>query len=49
MMNNNLIKILGVATTFVGAVATLAGDWVDNKKMKAEVAKQVANAIKNIK
>ncbi len=39
----NLVKILGVTTTIIGGVATLIGGWVDEQKMKEEVAEQTKN------
>lgn len=39
----NLVKILGITTTIIGGVATLIGGWVDEQKMKEEVAEQTKN------
>lgn len=43
MNRNNLVKILGITTTLIGGVATLIGGWVDEQKMKEEVAEQTKN------
>lgn len=41
----NLLTAIGVAATVVGAGATLANNWVAEKKMDQEIEKKVEAAI----
>lgn len=46
-MNGKVIKIIGIAASVVGAVATLVGGWAGDKQMDDKIAKKVADAIAN--
>lgn len=44
-MNGKAIKIIGIAASVVGAVATLAGNWAGEKQQDAKIAEKVAEAV----
>ena len=44
-MNGKAIKIIGIATSVVGAVATLVGNWAGEKQQDAKIAEKVAEAL----
>ena len=44
-MNGKAIKIIGIAASVVGAVATLAGNWAGEKQQDAKIAEKVAEAL----
>ena len=44
-MNGKAIKIVGIAASVVGAVATLAGNWAGEKQQDAKIAEKVAEVI----
>lgn len=41
-----LVKIVGVISTILGVVASLASNWVNEKTLDAKVAEKVAEALK---
>ena len=45
MKNNKGLKILGIAATLVGMVASLVSSHVADKKLDATVEKKVAEAL----
>lgn len=45
-MNNKTVKIIGVAASVIGAVATLASNWAGEKQTDAKIAEKVAEALK---
>lgn len=45
MINGSLIKIIGLAATGIGVVATLVQDWVDDKKMDEKIDEKVNAAL----
>lgn len=49
MMNDKIIKILGIAATAIGMGATLITDWVNDKKMDEKITKKVTEAFTKIK
>lgn len=42
-MNN--IKLIGIGATLLGAIATLIGNWADEKKMEQTVDEKVNEAL----
>lgn len=44
-MTNPIIRIIGLAATATGLIATLAQDWVADKKMEAMVDEKVSEAL----
>ena len=44
-VNGKAIKIIGIAASVVGAVATLAGNWAGEKQQDAKIAEKVAEAL----
>lgn len=46
-MNGKAVKIVGLAATVVGALATIAGNWAGEKQQDAKIAEKVAEAIAN--
>lgn len=49
METKTLIKILGIASTIVGAGATIVSEFVNEKKMDDKIAEKVAEALVNKK
>ena len=45
-MGLNVWKLVGLGLTVVGGIVGIASGFVDQKTMSAEVAKQVAEALK---
>ena len=49
MNNAKMIRIVGIAATVIGTVATVVGNWVEeqknNQKIIEEVSKQVEAAL----
>ena len=45
MNNEKIIKILGIAATAAGVVATLLSDWVKEKKMDEMIEEKVNEAL----
>lgn len=45
MLNKKTIKIIGLAATVIGMGATLATDWVNDKKMDDKIEEKVAEVI----
>ena len=48
MINEKMIKILGIVATTVGMGATLLTDWVNEKKMDEKIVKKINEALANI-
>lgn len=44
-LNGTAIKVIGIAASVVGAVATLAGNWAGEKQQEAKIAEKVAEAL----
>lgn len=44
-MNNKVIKIVGVAASVIGAAATLASNWANEKQTDGKIAEKVAEAL----
>lgn len=44
-MKKNIIQILGIASTVLGVVATVLGNYVSGQQMKEEVNIQVNKAL----
>lgn len=49
METKTLIKILGIASTIVGAGAAVVSEFVNEKKMDDKIAEKVAEALANKK
>ena len=49
MMNDKLIKIIGMAATVIGMGATLVTEWVNDKKIDEKITKKVTEALNEIK
>ena len=47
-MHNNVVKILGIAASIVGAVASLLGSWASEKKQDAQITEKVGEAISKL-
>lgn len=47
MINEKMVKILGIAATVVGMGATLLTDWVNDKKMDEKIIKKINEALAN--
>lgn len=47
-MNNKWIKVMGIAASAVGVVATIATNWVNEKNLDNKITDKVAEAIANI-
>ncbi len=45
MKKFNLLKILGIAATVIGAGATLLTDWVDERKMEEKIEEKIGEAL----
>lgn len=45
METKTLMKILGIASTIIGAGATVVSEFVNEKKMDEKIAKKVAEAL----
>lgn len=45
-MNLNVLKIVSTGLTIIGGAVSIVAGLVDQKTMSAEVAKQVAEALK---
>lgn len=45
ILNEKMIKILGLTATVVGMGATLVSGWVADKKMDETIGKKVAEAL----
>jgi hypothetical protein len=43
-MNIKAVKIIGIAASVVGAVATLASSWAGEKQTDAKITEKVAEA-----
>ena len=41
----NVIKIVGIAASVAGAVATLVGNWAGEKQQDAKIAEKVGEAL----
>lgn len=48
-MSSNVIKIIGIAASIVGAGATIVSSWVQDKKLDETVATKVSEALANKK
>lgn len=46
-MSKMFIKVVGIAASIVGVVATLAGNWASEKQQEAKIAEKVAEALAN--
>lgn len=46
-MNGKVVKVIGIAATAVGMVATLVGNWAGEKQLDAKISEKVAEAIAN--
>lgn len=46
-MNKTLIKVLGFTATLVGMLATIASDYVNEKKMEDKIEEKVNEALAN--
>ena len=47
-MNDKLVKIIGIAASTVGVVATIATNWANEKKLDDKIASKVAEAVANL-
>jgi hypothetical protein len=45
MINENLIKVLGIVASAIGIGATLLTDWTNDKKMDKKIAEKVIEAL----
>ena len=45
MVNSKLIKVLGIAATAIGMVATLVTDWVNDKKTDEKIEEKLNEAL----
>lgn len=48
-MNNKLVKVIGIAASVVGVVASVATNWANEKKLDDKIAGKVAEAVANLK
>lgn len=46
-MNGKTVKIIGVLASVAGFIATMAGNWANEKQQDAKIAEEVAKALKN--
>ena len=46
-MSSKVIKIIGIVATIGGMAASLATDWVNDKKMDEKIAEKVTEILKN--
>jgi hypothetical protein len=44
-MNTKMVKVIGIAASVIGAVATLVGQWAGEKQQDAKIAEKVAEAL----
>lgn len=44
-MNGKMVKVIGLAATAVGVVATLVGNWAGEKQQDSKIAEKVAEAL----
>lgn len=49
MITETAIKVIGITATAIGIGATLAADWVGEKKMNITIEKKVMEALSKIK
>lgn len=42
---SKLIKVLGLAATFIGVAATIVTDWVNEQKMDEKIEEKVNEAL----
>ena len=47
MINEKMVKILGILATVVGIGATLLTDWVNEKKMDEKINEKINEALAN--
>lgn len=47
-MNNNLVKIIGIAASVVGVAASIATNWANEKKLDDKIASKVSEAVTNL-
>lgn len=47
-MNSNLVKIIGIAASTVGVVASIATNWANEKKLDDKIASKVVEAVTNL-
>lgn len=45
MLNEKVIKAIGIATTVAGVGVSLISTWVNDKNLDAKIAEKVAKAI----
>ena len=45
MRKKHMIKVLGLAATAIGMVATLVTDWVNDKKMDEKIDEKICEAL----
>lgn len=45
MKKDTAVKLIGIGGTLLGLVATLAGNYTNDQKMKTTVAEEVAKAL----
>lgn len=45
MHKGTMIKVLGLAATAIGMVATLVTDWVNDKKMDEKIDEKICEAL----
>lgn len=44
-MNNKLIKVMGIAASAIGVVATITMNWVNEKNLDNKITEKVAEAL----
>ena len=49
MINEKMVKIIGIVATIVGMGATLLTEWVADKKMDEKITEKVTEAFTKIK
>lgn len=47
-IGGKMVKVIGIAATAVGVLATLASNWAGEKQQDAKIAEKVAEAVANI-
>lgn len=45
MLNSTAIKIIGIATTLIGAGVSVLSSWVDDKKMEERIEEGIDKAL----
>ena len=47
-MNGKLVKVIGIAASAVGVLATITTSWVNEQNLANQIAEKVAEAVSNV-